>query len=195
MAEDLIQNYIDRATFASDTQFGLEQIALLEAAYTKLRESRANFLGSPSTKDVSGGTAATTAAIKDLTAAIATQTTTVTQNTQANKQQAASQKEVSDSAQKLAAEKTKLSQLGSDEAKQLAQASANVAKHYNVLIDPKTADWANLIMVLGMIYGTRLMAIRVRRTTERRENPQPEKPQGDATIYPPNMEHYSGETY
>lgn len=90
---------------------------------------------------------------------------------------------------------TKTSELAldNDEAKQLATASANVAKHYNMLIDPKTADWANLIMVMGMVYGTRLMAIRMRRTTERRDKPEPEKPQGEASIYPPNMEHYPQE--
>lgn len=57
--------------------------------------------------------------------------------------------------------------LDAEEAKTLAQASANVSRHYGVAMAAKTVDWINLGMVVSMIYGTRLAAIRMRKRGER----------------------------
>ncbi len=56
------------------------------------------------------------------------------------------------------------------EATQLAQATANVSRHYGVAMAAKTVDWINFAMVAGGIYGTRLIAIRMRRQYERAGN-------------------------
>lgn len=56
-----------------------------------------------------------------------------------------------------------------EEAKKLATASANVASHYNIAIDPKYVAWAQLYGAIGSIHFTRLMAIKVRRAAERAE--------------------------
>lgn len=61
--------------------------------------------------------------------------------------------------------------LDETEAKMLAQATANVSRHYDVQMAAKTVDWTNLLMVCGTVYGTRLMAVRNRKNTERRANP------------------------
>lgn len=49
----------------------------------------------------------------------------------------------------------------------LADASAKVAELYDVSADPKTVAWCNLAMTVGMIYGTRFVAISARRKLER----------------------------
>lgn len=54
------------------------------------------------------------------------------------------------------------------EAKTLAEATANVARHYNVAISEKTQDWANFLMALGAIYGTRFVAIARRKGDEKK---------------------------
>lgn len=46
-----------------------------------------------------------------------------------------------------------------DEARAIAEASANVARHYNATINPKMADWFALIGCLGAIYGPRFVAM------------------------------------
>ena len=52
------------------------------------------------------------------------------------------------------------------EAKMLAEGAANVARHYNVIVNEKTQDWANLIMCLGAVYGTRFVAISTRKKSK-----------------------------
>lgn len=69
------------------------------------------------------------------------------------------------------------------EAKSLAQGIANVASHYDVQTSTKALDWTNLIMVCGMIYGTRIVAIRERRRNAR---PQNEAPRAAAPSRQPN---------
>jgi hypothetical protein len=64
--------------------------------------------------------------------------------------------------------KTEELMLDHSEAKSLAEATANVARHYDVSVSAKALDWSNLVMALGMVYGTRLVAIRARRGAERR---------------------------
>lgn len=60
------------------------------------------------------------------------------------------------------------------EANAMAIAMAEVSKHYDVAVAQKSLDWANLLMVVGGIYGTRLVAIRMRNSREkelRKKNP------------------------
>jgi len=55
------------------------------------------------------------------------------------------------------------------EAAKLSKGIANVARHYDVTATQKTIDWSNLVMVLAMIYGTRMMAIGARRKADRQK--------------------------
>jgi hypothetical protein len=49
------------------------------------------------------------------------------------------------------------------EAKAVAKAIANVERHYELGgVPQKVADWGNLFMVLGTVYGSRYMAWRMR---------------------------------
>ena len=48
------------------------------------------------------------------------------------------------------------------EAKSLAEAIANVERHYSFGLSEKSADWGNLMLALGTVYGTRAMAIKWR---------------------------------
>jgi len=52
--------------------------------------------------------------------------------------------------------------LAPEEGKALGEAAAAVVAYYDTSFDPKWAAWANLLMVAGGIYGTRVMAIRTR---------------------------------
>ena len=45
------------------------------------------------------------------------------------------------------------------EAALIASASAEVAKHYDIVPDPKTQAWINLAMALGAVYGPRAYII------------------------------------
>lgn len=54
-----------------------------------------------------------------------------------------------------------------EEADTLARALSTVNAFYDVKVAEKTLAWVNLAMVAGTIYGTRLVAIRVRRGNER----------------------------
>lgn len=58
--------------------------------------------------------------------------------------------------------KTPELEISKDEAKQLADAVQAVAKEYNHVINPKTAAWIQLCIACGGIYGTRIVAIRMR---------------------------------
>jgi hypothetical protein len=50
-------------------------------------------------------------------------------------------------------------ELSKDEAKAIAEASTNVARHYNAVLDPKIADWVVLLGTLGAIYGPRVFML------------------------------------
>jgi hypothetical protein len=52
------------------------------------------------------------------------------------------------------------------EARQMAEATANVSRHYNVQATQKTLDWTNLATVLVLTYGTRIMAASKRKKDE-----------------------------
>lgn len=66
--------------------------------------------------------------------------------------------------------------LDKEEAKQVATAVANVSRHYDVQASEKAMDWTNLFMALGMVYGTRLYAIRAKRSQIAASKPTPVKP-------------------
>lgn len=86
------------------------------------------------------------------------------------------------------------------EAKKIAEASAKVAAHYNVVANPKTVDWCNLAVTLGMVYGTRFMALRARAKAQAKQKSQ--RPQaGNVAPFPgaipgsgtlPPMDHGPG---
>ncbi len=81
--------------------------------------------------------------------------------------------------------------LDQSEAKELAKGIANVSRHYDVSTTQKTMDIANLVMVAGMIYGSRIMAIRNRKKTERPARaanaPSPVAPQPEHGITIPGV--------
>lgn len=58
-------------------------------------------------------------------------------------------------------------QLDEDEAKKLADATANVARHYNISVSQKTLDWSNFVTAISSIYGTRLFVIGKRKREEK----------------------------
>lgn len=58
--------------------------------------------------------------------------------------------------------KTPELEISKDEAKQLSDAAQAVAKEYNHVINPKTAAWIQLCVACGTVYGTRIVAIRMR---------------------------------
>lgn len=68
------------------------------------------------------------------------------------------------------------------ESKQLASAIAEVAKHYDLTADPKMVAWTNLAMTAGAIYGTRMVAIGMRKKTEAKKS-QP-KPAPENNVFP-----------
>jgi hypothetical protein len=59
-------------------------------------------------------------------------------------------------------------ELDKEEAKKLADASKEVAKHYSVYIDPKKLAIANLAAVAGFLYGPRAIAWRARKSGEKK---------------------------
>jgi hypothetical protein len=62
--------------------------------------------------------------------------------------------------------------IGEDDAKELASSIHAVNRHYNVrMFDEKTQDWLNLIMVVGAMYGGRIVAIRDRKRAARNTRP------------------------
>lgn len=67
--------------------------------------------------------------------------------------------------------------LDADEAKLLAKATADVASFYGTVVSAKAMAWTNLVQCVGMIYGTRLFAIRNRRRDEALRRPARAAPQ------------------
>lgn len=57
--------------------------------------------------------------------------------------------------------------LEKSESDAIADATAKVAEHYDVVASPKIIAWCNLTMCLGAIYGTRFIAINARKKMER----------------------------
>jgi hypothetical protein len=70
---------------------------------------------------------------------------------------------------------------GKTEAQFMAQSIADVSRHYtNGLLDQKTVDWLNLAQCLAIVYGGRLVAIRM---TPRA------KPQRPVTVHETARDH------
>lgn len=61
--------------------------------------------------------------------------------------------------------------LDEDEAQKLANATANVARHYNIAVSQKTLDWTNFATAICGIYGTRLIAIANKKRQEANARP------------------------
>lgn len=73
-------------------------------------------------------------------------------------------------------------QLDKDESRQLAEAAANVARHYDLEATQKTLDWSAFITCLAMVYGTRIFAYRARRAAARRADATEKAAYFDPTI-------------
>jgi hypothetical protein len=61
-------------------------------------------------------------------------------------------------------------ELSKEEARTIAESSANVARHYNATISPKVADWIVLGGVLATIYGSRLAPMVFARFSKKPQN-------------------------
>lgn len=59
--------------------------------------------------------------------------------------------------------------LDPQEIQQLNTAYMNVMRHYPIHAAQKTIDWLNLIGAVSFVYGSRLIAIRARRSKEKNE--------------------------
>ena len=64
-------------------------------------------------------------------------------------------------------------QLASEEAEQLAIAIQKVNEQYDTVMNPKVMAWAQLALVAGSIYGTRIYTIRARHMAAMASKPQP----------------------
>lgn len=73
--------------------------------------------------------------------------------------------------------KTPEIEFSEDESKKLGAAIVNVGRHYNLAVAEKTMDWTNLLMCAGMIYGSKLIAIKMRKASDRAARPEPEAEQ------------------
>ena len=75
--------------------------------------------------------------------------------------------------------------LDANEASELAKAIGSVSRHYDVSASAKTVDIANLVMVCGMVYGTRLLAVRARTRKEKNDKTAQEGTGGVVFPFPP----------
>ena len=82
MADDLIQHYIDKPSFSSDTEFAKAQLADLLAAYQKVKEARANLGPATGTANIVSGAQEATKAVKEMTAAVTAQGQVIGQTVQ-----------------------------------------------------------------------------------------------------------------
>lgn len=65
--------------------------------------------------------------------------------------------------------------LSEGESALLAKAAMDVAQHYPIGASEKTMAWANLAMVAGGLYGSRVVAVIQTRKTEAAKRPAPVK--------------------
>lgn len=87
--------------------------------------------------------------------------------------------------------KTPELEITKDEAKQLSDGVQAVAREYNHVINPKTAAWIQLCVACGAVYGTRIVAIRMREKAERR-NKVVQMPTPAPEIVPPEPVERNG---
>lgn len=85
-----------------------------------------------------------------------------------------------------AAVKTPELELDKDEAKKLAENVAAVNAFYGKVIDPKIMAWTALIMTCGQLYAPRVVAIKLRWESEKKDKPRvrqvPAQPQRNADL-------------
>lgn len=85
---------------------------------------------------------------------------------------------------------------GKTESEFLSQSMMDVAKHYGAgVLDQKTVDWLNLIQCLAIVYGGRLVAIRMSRKPKP-EAPKvftPQPPQGQTHRTPAPVNNFSSD--
>lgn len=62
-------------------------------------------------------------------------------------------------------------EIDEEEAKILGKATADVASHYNVIIDEKTQAWVSLCVALSAVYGPRMFALYHRFNEPKRKQP------------------------
>lgn len=84
--------------------------------------------------------------------------------------------------------KTPELELDKEEAHQLAQASANVARHYDISATEKTIDWIALFMALGTVYGPRMVTIGL----SRKKKPDAAKANGAVSDMPLTASTFAG---
>lgn len=90
--------------------------------------------------------------------------------------------------------------LDDDEAVQVAEAAANVGKHYNVPISPITQAWVGLGMTVGSIYAGKIAAIKFKREASKpTAQPRPAQPSANGASPPSNdlgldMPHFAQPT-
>lgn len=72
------------------------------------------------------------------------------------------------------------------ESQVLAEATANVARHYPTSISAKTIDWAALATCLAFTYGPRAVMIRQRLDAEREQRARNQRPAEFAPLQPVN---------
>lgn len=74
-----------------------------------------------------------------------------------------------------------------DDCRELSQAWSDVNRHYNfALLDQKSADWFNLLQLVAVAYGTRVIAIRDRRRRDARPTSQPRAQTGNPAPLTPD---------
>jgi hypothetical protein len=71
-------------------------------------------------------------------------------------------------------------ELDNEEAKKLSAAAVNVARFYNVEVDPKILAWVALIGVMGSLYIPRITAAAMRKKMDK----EPKTPSVQANVQP-----------
>lgn len=69
------------------------------------------------------------------------------------------------------------------EAQEVANAAVAVSRHYNVATTQKAIDWTNLAMVLGAVYGTRIVVASRKKKERAQDVNQPPQP-GNLHVMP-----------
>lgn len=69
-----------------------------------------------------------------------------------------------------------------NEAKQLTDASSELAAYYGVAVSPKTAAWFKFSSALAQVYGSRIVTIVVAKKTSTQEEPIQENPNLQSSI-------------
>lgn len=82
--------------------------------------------------------------------------------------------------------------LDETEATQLAQAVQNATRHHDIAMAQKTIDYVNLAVVAGMVYGTRIVAIRRDSAAKKAQQAPTSDDAAMAHIARPNVAQFPG---